>query len=120
MNKKTDETGRTLEFNSQIGEHTTLTGNITGSEDILINGELVGDIDIRASVQVGSTGRIKGTIKAINVVIEGRVEGTLKIEEKIELMSNANITADMECKQLAVSDGAFFEGKVHMEGIATK
>ncbi len=120
MNKKTDEAGKSLELNSQIGEHTTFTGNITGSEDILINGELVGDIDIRASVQVGATGRVKGTVKAINVVIEGRVEGTLKIEEKIELMSNANITADMECKQLAVSDGAFFEGKVHMEGIGMK
>jgi cytoskeletal protein CcmA (bactofilin family) len=120
MNKKTDETGRTLELSSQIGEHTTFTGNITGSEDILINGELIGDIDIRACVQVGATGRVKGTVKAINVVIEGRVEGTLKIGEKIELMSNANITADMECKQLAVSDGAFFEGKVHMEGVGTK
>lgn len=120
MNKRTDETGKTLEFSSQIGEQTTFTGNITGSQDILINGELVGDIDIRASVHVGSSGHIKGTVKAINVVIEGKVDGTLKIEEKIELMSNANITADMECKQLAVSDGAFFEGKVHMEGIGAK
>lgn len=117
MYKKVDEAGKAVEFSSQIGEHTTFTGNITGSEDILINGELVGDVDIRASVRVGGTGHIKGTIKAVNVVVEGRVEGTLKIEEKIELMSNANITANMECKQLEVSDGAFFEGKVHMEGI---
>lgn len=120
MYKKIDEMGRTVELTSQIGEHTTFTGNITGSEDILINGELIGDIDIRASLRVGGTGRVKGTVKAINVVVEGRIEGTLKIEEKIELMSNANITANMECKQLAVSDGAFFEGKVHMEGIATQ
>lgn len=119
MYKRVDESGNSVEFSSHIGEHTTFTGNITGSEDILISGELVGDIDIRASVRVGGTGHIKGTIKAINVVVEGRVEGTLKIEEKIELMSNANITANMECKQLAVSDGAFFEGKVHMEGIGT-
>jgi cytoskeletal protein CcmA (bactofilin family) len=119
MYKKEDEAGKALDFNSQIGEHTTFTGNISGSEDIVINGEMVGDIDIRASVRVGTTGHIKGTIKAINVVVEGRVEGTLKIEEKIELMGNANIAANMECKQLAVSDGAFFEGKVHMEGIGT-
>ncbi len=117
MYKKADDAGMAVDFNSEVGEHTTFTGNITGSEDILINGELVGDVDIRASVRVGVTGHIKGTIKAINVVVEGRVEGTLKIEEKIELMGNANITANMECKQLAVSDGAFFEGKVHMEGI---
>jgi len=117
MYKKSDETGNSTDFSSHIGEHTTFTGNITGSEDILIDGELVGDVDIRASVRVGSTGHIKGTIKAINVFVEGRVEGTLKIEERIELMSSANITANMECKQLAVSDGAFFEGKVHMEGI---
>jgi cytoskeletal protein CcmA (bactofilin family) len=117
MYKRSDETGSIVDFNSHIGENTTFTGNITGSEDILIDGELIGDIDIRASVRIGGSGHIKGTIKAINVVVEGKVEGTLKIEEKIELMSNANITANMECKQLAVSDGAFFEGKVHMEGI---
>ncbi len=120
MYKKADETGNSMGLNSLIGQHTTFTGIITGSEDILINGELIGDIDIRASVRVGSSGHIKGTIKAVNVVIEGRVEGTLKIEEKIELMNNANITANMECKQLAVSDGAFFEGKVHMESIGAK
>ena len=109
-----------MDINSQVGQQTTFTGNITGSEDILINGELIGDIDIRAGVRVGGTGHVKGTIKAINVTIEGRVEGTLKIEEKIELMSSANITANMECKQLAVADGAFFEGKVHMEGVSAK
>jgi cytoskeletal protein CcmA (bactofilin family) len=120
MYKKETESRIPTEYSSRVGEQTTFSGNITGSEDILINGEMVGDIDIRASVHVGGSGHIKGTIKAINVMIEGRVEGTLKIEEKIELMSSANITANMECKQLAVADGAFFEGKVHMEGIGTK
>ncbi len=120
MYRKETESRMPADFSSRVGEQTTFTGNITGSEDILINGELVGDIDVRASVHIGGSGHMKGTIKAVNVIIEGRVEGTLKIEEKIELMSNANITANMECKQLAVADGAFFEGKVHMEGIAAK
>ncbi len=120
MYRKETESGGNMDYNSQVGEQTTFTGNITGSEDVLINGELVGDIDIRASVHVGGTGHIKGTVKAVNVIIEGRVEGILKIEEKIELMSSANITANMECKQLAVADGAYFEGKVHMEGIGAK
>ena len=117
MDKKGLETGSEGVFNSQIGQNTKLVGNITGSEDILINGEMNGDIDVRASVRVGGAGKIKGTVKAENIVVEGRVEGTLKAEDKIELMDNANITADMECKHLAVADGAFFEGKVQMEGM---
>ncbi len=120
MYKKEPEPGRTVGLNSQIGQHTTFTGNITGSEDILINGELIGDIDIQAGVHIGATGHIKGTIKAANIVVEGNVEGTLRADEKIELLTSANITANMECKQLAVADGAFFEGKVHMEGTDTK
>jgi cytoskeletal protein CcmA (bactofilin family) len=119
MNKKEEETGKEGVFHSEIGQDTKFVGNITGSEDILINGEVNGDIDIRASVHVGGTGRIKGTIKAANVTVEGRVEGNIKAEDKIELMDNANITADMECKHLAVADGAFYEGKVHMEGMET-
>ncbi len=119
MNKKEFEPGRNAGFNSQIGESTKFVGNITGSEDVLINGEMNGDVDVRASVHVGGTGRVKGTIKAQNVVVEGKVEGTLKAEDKIELINSANINADMECKHLAVADGAFFEGKVHMEGMDT-
>ena len=105
------------DFECRIGDSTEITGNITGTEDILINGEIVGDVDVKATVYVGESGRIKGTVRAFDVVVEGKIEGNLIIQNKIELTESAHITADMECGKLAVTDGAFYEGKVHMEGI---
>jgi len=99
-----------------VGIDTKFTGNLTGSEDILINGEVDGDIDIKASVYVGENGTVTGKITATDVMIEGKVDGFLKATNKIHLASNANIAADMECRNLEVADGAFFEGKVNMEG----
>jgi cytoskeletal protein CcmA (bactofilin family) len=117
MNKRDSEWEKGGAINSQIGEQTKFVGNVSGSEDILINGEMDGDISVSASVHIGPTGSFKGMIKAKNVIIEGKVEGAIKVEDKIELLNKAAITADMECKHLAVADGAFYEGKVHMEGM---
>ena len=105
------------DFECRIGDSTEITGNVTGTEDILINGEIVGDVDIKAMVYVGENGKIKGTVRAIDVVVEGKIEGSLIAQNKIELTESAHISADMECGKLAVTDGAFYEGKVHMEGI---
>ena len=44
------------------------------------------------------------------------MDGFLKATNRIHLAATANIAADMECRNLEVADGAFFEGKVNMEG----
>jgi cytoskeletal protein CcmA (bactofilin family) len=117
MDRKGSGTINAQDFDCRLGEDTEIKGNITGSEDILINGEITGDIDVKAMVYVGENGKIKGTIKANDVVVEGKIEGSLIVQNKIELTESAHINADMECGKLAVTDGAFYEGKVHMDGI---
>lgn len=115
MNRK-DFDGSGSHCECVVGSDTKFTGNLTGSEDILINGEVDGDIDIKASVYVGENGKVTGKITATDVMIEGKVDGFLKATNKIHLATTANIAADMECRNLEVADGAFFEGKVNMEG----
>ncbi len=117
MDKKDSKSNMPSNFNCIVGSDTKISGDITGTEDILINGEVSGDIDVKARVHIGEKGKIKGTIKAVDISIEGKVEGNLKIQDRIELAESAYITADMECGKLEVADGAFYEGKVHMEGV---
>jgi cytoskeletal protein CcmA (bactofilin family) len=116
MNRKASD-GSGIHCECVVGSDTKISGNLSGSEDILINGEVDGDIDINASVYVGENGKVTGKITATDVLIEGKVDGFLKAMNKIQLASTANIAADMECRNLEVSDGAFFEGKVNMEGV---
>ena len=117
MDKKVSKSNIGSDVNCRIGVETKVTGNVKASEDILINGEVSGDIDVKAKVYIGKSGQIKGKIMAYDVIVEGKVEGNLNAENRIELMDSAYVTADMECKNLAVADGAFFEGKVQMEGV---
>jgi len=117
MDKKGSGFDKPTDFNCMIGSDTKITGDITGTEDILINGEINGDVDVKAKIYVGESGEIVGTIKAVDISIEGKVEGNLKIQDKIELAESAYITADIECGKLEVADGAFYEGKIHMEGV---
>ncbi len=117
MDKKVSKSNIGSDVNCRIGEETKITGNVKASEDILIDGEVSGDIDVKAKVFVGQSGQIKGKIMAYDIIVEGKVEGNLNAENRIELMDSAYVTADMVCKNLAVADGAFFEGKVQMEGV---
>ena len=117
MDKKVSKSNIGSDVKCRIGVETKVTGNIKASEDILIDGEVSGDIDVKAKVYIGQSGQIKGKIMAYDVIVEGKVEGNLNAENRIELMDSAYVTADMECKNLAVADGAFFEGKVQMEGV---
>jgi len=117
MDKKVSKSNIGSDVKCRIGQETKVTGNIKSSEDILIDGEVSGDIDVKEKLYIGQSGQIKGKIMAYDVIVEGKVEGNLNAENRIELRDSAYVTADMECKNLAVSDGAFFEGKVQMEGV---
>jgi len=117
MTKKDSDFDSSYDSKCVIGTETKIKGTISSSEDVTINGIIDGDVDVKAKIYVGQRGYIKGKIKAIDVFVEGKIEGILKIENRIEMMDSSYVMADLECKTLAVADGAFFEGKVQMETI---
>ena len=64
-----------------INEGCKITGMITGSGPFLINGEIDGDCDLGGTVTLAKNGLWKGTIKAADIIIAGRVEGDIVVEQ---------------------------------------
>jgi cytoskeletal protein CcmA (bactofilin family) len=94
---------------------TEITGDIVSNSNLLIEGEINGNISCSGKVQVGTTGKIKGNLVCVNADIEGGLDGELTIENLLILRSTARIKGDIQTLKLNIEEGAFFEGACVMK-----
>jgi cytoskeletal protein CcmA (bactofilin family) len=104
-----------------IGRSITIRGEVTGDEDLLIQGRVEGSVDLKQhSVTVGSEGEVKASIIGRVVVVEGRVEGNINAEEQVILRSSAAVQGDITAPRVVLEDGARFRGGVDMGEVADR
>lgn len=104
-----------------IGPSISIKGDVTGSEDLLIQGQVDGSVSLgKHAVGVGSEGRVKANIIGRVITIEGRVEGDLTAEEQIILRGSAQVHGDIKAPRVVLEDGATFRGLVDMGTTSTK
>lgn len=98
-----------------IGRSISIRGDVTGDEDLLIQGRVDGSVDLSEhAVTVGPDGEVKASIVARLVVVEGTVEGNLRADEQVILRSSAQVHGDIEAPRVVLEDGARFRGGVDM------
>jgi cytoskeletal protein CcmA (bactofilin family) len=106
---------RTAGGAASIGRSITIRGEVTGDEDLLIQGHVEGSVNLKQhAVTVGAEGEVKADITARIITVEGRVEGNLKAEEQVILRSAAIVEGDIAAPRVVLEDGARFRGGVDM------
>lgn len=100
---------------NKIIEGTEITGDIVSDSNIIVEGDVVGNISCSGKVVIGNTGKITGNLVCIDADIEGKLDGELTIENLLVLRSTARITGDIETVRLAIEEGGFFEGACVMK-----
>ena len=104
-----------------IGPCVKIRGEISGKEDLTVNGQVDGNIDFKQSqITIGRTGNIKADIHGKTIIVEGKVQGNLVAEEKIVLQPTGNLRGSMTAPRVNVEDGAKFKGNVDMGSIGTE
>ncbi len=105
----------TKEERATIGRSITIRGDVTGDEDLLIQGRIDGSVDLKQhSVTIGREGDVKADVGARLIVVEGRVQGNLRAEEQVVLKSSAQVQGDIVAPRVVLEDGARFRGGVDM------
>ena len=99
-----------------INEGCKITGEVTGTGDFLVSGEIAGDCDIEGSVTVTASGLWQGTIRATNVIVAGHIEGDVTASAKVEITNTARITGKVTGEAIAVAEGAVVEGIMKTTG----
>ena len=98
---------------SAIQEGTHITGNIAGAGDLILNGELKGDIEVGGLLLIGEKGSVQGMVAAENVILAGHVMGRVTVKEKIEIRTSGNMEGHIVCQKIAIAEGAYLDGEVH-------
>ncbi len=96
-----------------IGKTLELTGKIRGSEDLVIDGKLDGDVELpEHRLTVGPSGVLHGKIRAREIVVYGTVQGNLEASERVEIKKHAKVTGDLKAQRPVIEDEAYFKGNV--------
>ncbi len=99
-----------------INEGCKITGEVTGTGDFLVSGQIDGDCDIDGSVTVAASGLWQGSIRATNVIVAGHIEGDVTASAKVEITNTAKITGTVTGEAIAVAEGAVVEGIMKTTG----
>jgi cytoskeletal protein CcmA (bactofilin family) len=98
-----------------IGRSITINGEVTGDEDLLIQGQVDGSVNLKQhALTVGPEGKVKANITARVAIIEGSVEGNVEADEQVVLRSSARVLGDIAAPRVVLEDGARFRGGVDM------
>jgi cytoskeletal protein CcmA (bactofilin family) len=98
-----------------IGPSIEIKGNLSGGEDLFIEGRVEGKIELaQYSVTIGTNGRIKADIRGRNIIVMGQVEGNLYGSEQIVLRQSSTVTGNLVAPRVSLEDGANFKGSIDM------
>jgi cytoskeletal protein CcmA (bactofilin family) len=104
-----------------IGKSVVIKGELSGSEDLTIEGAVDGKIELRQNVlTIGANGKIKAEIFAKAVIVEGEVHGNITATEKVDIRESGSVDGDVVAPRVAISDGAHFRGSIDMQRAGTK
>jgi cytoskeletal protein CcmA (bactofilin family) len=99
-----------------IGKSVVVKGELSGSEDLIVDGEVEGSITLRGqSLTIGPNGRVRANIEARNVILHGRVDGDIHASERVELRKSASLSGDISTARISIEDGAFFKGGIDIQ-----
>ncbi len=100
---------------SRLGPSVVLKGDLTGKEDLVIEGQFEGSINVQdRSLTIGVHGEVKAGIQASRVIIHGSVTGNISARERIEIRKTGRVLGDLVGPGIAIEEGAYFKGSIEI------
>ncbi len=98
-----------------IGKSVIIKGELSGSEDLTIEGQVEGKIELNNNtLTIGTNAKIKAQVFAKTVVVLGEVTGNITASEKVDIRDNGSVDGDITSPKVAIAEGAHFRGAIDM------
>ena len=97
-----------------IGAKVKFVGELSGDEDIVLQGRLEGNIRVNRKVTLAASGELQGDVHARWVVVDGRVHGQILADERVELLASASVQGNVQAPKVIIAEGAQLQGNVAM------
>jgi len=99
-----------------VAPGTKIVGKVTGSTEVVVEGELEGELRVDGGAVIGTAGIVRGEIGARTVRVGGKVFGNIRGGERVEVLASGALEGDVSAPRVVIAEGAFFKGKVEMTG----
>ena len=120
-NETVRQSGRNETHMVNIGKSVVIKGDLQGSEDLTIEGQVEGKIELKDNVlTIGPNGRIKAQVFAKTVIVLGTINGNVTASEKVEIRDSATVEGNVLSPKVAIAEGAQFHGSVDMQRSAKR
>jgi cytoskeletal protein CcmA (bactofilin family) len=101
---------------AQIGKSVIVKGELSGSEDLYVDGQVEGSIALKGNnLTVGPNGQVKASVDAKGVVVQGKLDGNIQVSDRVELRKSAVVNGDISAQRISIEEGAFLKGKVDIQ-----
>src|SRR5437870_6409826 len=98
---------------ASIGKSVTIKGQIFSREDLIVDGEIEGGIELNDHrLTVGPNGRVRAGIKAREIVVLGTIDGNVEALDRIDIRKDAKLIGDIKTARIIIEDGAYFKGSI--------
>lgn len=99
-----------------VGSKITFKGELSGDEDLLIQGYVEGTITLKGNqLTIGRLGKVKANITAKSIIVDGHVEGDMVAEEHIAINAQSLVKGNISAERVTLEDGAKFRGSIDMD-----
>jgi cytoskeletal protein CcmA (bactofilin family) len=98
---------------ASIGKAVKISGQIYSKEDLYIDGDVEGSIELREHrLTIGPNGKVRSNVKAREVVILGSVQGNVDASDKLEVRKDARLVGEIKTARIVIEDGAYFKESI--------
>ncbi len=100
---------------ARIGKTVVIRGELKGSEDLVIDGQVEGTVLLtEGRLTIGASANVAADLNAKDVLILGRLKGNIVASGRVELRAGSTVDGDVRALRLAIEDNAIFRGKVDL------
>jgi cytoskeletal protein CcmA (bactofilin family) len=95
-----------------IGASMIIKGDIVSREELYVDGEVEGKLELQHRLTIGPRGKVRASIKAREVIVQGSLNGNVDVSDKITIQRNGSLIGDIKTAGIIIEDGAYFKGSI--------
>src|SRR3984957_5561917 len=95
-----------------FGRSMKIVGEVTSDEELYLEGDLDGKLNLRNRLTVGQNSKVNADIKAQEIIVFGSIKGNVESESRVSLRTGASIVGDIKTAGIVIEDGAYFRGGI--------
>ena len=103
---------QTPKIGASFGKTMRVHGEIHCGEELYLDGEIEGTLEVRDRLTIGPNGKVKANVKAKELVVGGSIQGNVEAADRVSIMKGASIVGDVKTAGIVIEDGAYFKGGI--------